>query len=177
MASAVLDVVDQQRSEIAAVGEQDVFVRFEDPPLHDDATVAEEVPLALLVELSQQLGVVRLHLHRSRCRPQREGTVSRRAPGHRLSRRPLPGAAGRCWRAGAAATPPRRPPGPSPPPGGSSSPIPGGRLLLPPPLTSAAGRRSLPAAVAPAALPGGGGNSDVTGRPAARGGHCGVRGR
>ncbi|KAG7280452.1 hypothetical protein CRUP_033753 [Coryphaenoides rupestris] len=49
-------IVHQQGPEVAAAGEQHVAVGLEEPPLHQDAAVAEVVALALLVELPQQLG-------------------------------------------------------------------------------------------------------------------------
>ena len=63
MPPAVLDVVNEQGAEVAAVGKQDVPVGLEDPPFHDDAAVAEEVPLPLFIQLPQELGIIGLHLH------------------------------------------------------------------------------------------------------------------
>jgi hypothetical protein len=49
MPSTVLDIVDEQGAEVAAISKQNVPVRLEDAPFHDDAAVAEEVPLPLLI--------------------------------------------------------------------------------------------------------------------------------
>lgn len=52
-----------QRFEVATAPEQNVFVSLEDLPLHDDADVAKDAVLPLLVELPKQVPVVGGNLH------------------------------------------------------------------------------------------------------------------
>lgn len=55
--AAVLDVVRMSRArEVAAAGKQDVPVGLGRSAFHDNAAVAEEVPLPLFVQLPQELG-------------------------------------------------------------------------------------------------------------------------
>lgn len=63
MPPTVLDVVNEQGSEVAAISKQDVPVGLEDPPFHNDAAVTEKVPLPLFIQLPQELRIIGLHLH------------------------------------------------------------------------------------------------------------------
>lgn len=58
-----LQVVNEKSPEVATPSKQHVAVGFEDAALHQDAAVTEEVSLALLVELKQQLWQVTGHFH------------------------------------------------------------------------------------------------------------------
>lgn len=58
-----LEIVNKKSPEIAASSEQDITVGFEDTALHQDAAVAEEVSLTLLIQLEQQFGQVAGHFH------------------------------------------------------------------------------------------------------------------
>lgn len=55
--------MNKKSPEIAASSEQDITVGFEDTALHQDAAVAEEVSLTLLIQLEQQFGQVAGHFH------------------------------------------------------------------------------------------------------------------
>ncbi|TNN87999.1 hypothetical protein EYF80_001580 [Liparis tanakae] len=51
-------IVNQKSPEVSAPSKQHVPMGLEDPAFNQDAAVAEEVPLALLIELQQQLGQI-----------------------------------------------------------------------------------------------------------------------
>lgn len=55
--------MNKKSPEIAAPSKQHIPVGFEDTAFDQDAAVAEEVPLSLLVQLKKQLGQVERHVH------------------------------------------------------------------------------------------------------------------